>query len=236
LRLELLHRWDLEPNAAASLQQQLRHCIIRRDALGPVRLVAGVDSSYSRNGTGKAAAVVLSFPELHLIDRATATRDVRFPYIPGLLSFREAPVILDALKELRNPPDLLICDGHGWAHPRRFGIACHLGLLTGLPAIGVAKTLLTGQHEDLPAERGSWVPIIDQGELIGAAVRTSTRVKPVYLSVGHRISLATAVDFVLRCAPRYRLPETTRRAHHLAAQGTESPGSKRAKSQAARFV
>jgi deoxyribonuclease V len=161
---------------------------------------------------------VLSFPGLELCDHAAARQPAQFPYLPGLLSFREAPAVLEAIGRLRRPPDLLICDGHGWAHPRRFGIACHIGLLAGIPTIGVAKTLLIGRHAALRPDRGSWAPIVDAGEVIGAALRTSAGVKPVYVSVGHCITLATAIDFVLQCAPRYRLPETTRWAHRIAAQ------------------
>ncbi len=145
-----------------------------------------------------------------------ARRRTRFPYVPGYLSFREAPAVLAALAKLRTRPDLLLCDGQGRAHPRRFGLACHLGVLTGLPSIGVAKSLLLGVHGPLPEPKGSWVALKDKGEVIGAALRTRAGVKPVYVSIGHRVSLATAIDYVLRCTPRYRLPETTRLAHRLA--------------------
>ena len=140
----------------------------------------------------------------------------RFPYVPGLLSFREAPAALAALGQLKTSPDILLCDGHGLAHPRRFGLACHLGLLSGLPSIGVAKSLLTGEHAPPAQERGAWTPLLDGGEVIGAALRTRPGAKPVYVSIGHRISLESALQVVLRCTGRYRLPETTRQAHRLA--------------------
>jgi deoxyribonuclease V len=160
----------------------------------------------------KAAAAVLSFPALDLIETAAVKAEIRFPYIPGLLSFREMDAALAALRRLRIRPDLLLCDGHGLAHPRRFGLACHLGVLADLPAIGVAKSRLIGTHEDPAPERGSWTPLIDAGEIIGAVLRTRTAVRPVYVSIGHRVSLETAVRFVLACTRRFRLPETTRAA------------------------
>jgi deoxyribonuclease V len=143
-------------------------------------------------------------------------RKTRFPYVPGYLSFREAPAALAAMRRLRRDPDLIVCDGQGFAHPRRFGLACHLGLLANLPSIGVAKSRLIGEHAVLGSQRGEWVPLVDDGERIGVVLRTRTGVRPVYVSVGHRISLETAIDYVLRCTTRYRLPETTRQAHRLA--------------------
>jgi deoxyribonuclease V len=140
----------------------------------------------------------------------------RFPYVPGYLSFREVPAILGALASLDSPPDLILCDGQGLAHPRRFGLACHLGVLTGLPTIGVAKSRLIGTHVEVPQHKGAWVPLLDDDEIIGAVLRTRDGVQPLYVSVGHRVDLSTAIDFVLRCTTRYRLPETTRWAHKLA--------------------
>jgi deoxyribonuclease V len=164
----------------------------------------------------RAAVAVLDFPALALREQALARRPPTFPYIPGLLSFREIPVLLDALEKLTIVPDLLLCDGQGRAHPRRFGIACHLGVLTDLPTIGVAKSLLVGHYENLPDERGAWRPLLHQEEVIGAALRTRRGVSPVYVSIGHRVCLETAIDYVMRCCTKYRLPETTRRAHGLA--------------------
>jgi deoxyribonuclease V len=141
---------------------------------------------------------------------------VRFPYVPGYLSFREIPVVLAALARLRQQPDLILCDGQGIAHPRRVGIASHLGVLTGTPTIGVAKSRLIGEHEEPRAVRGVWSALRDGEELIGAVLRTRVGTKPLYVSIGHRVSLETAIEFVLACTTRYRLPETTRAAHRLA--------------------
>lgn len=209
--------WPVNTAQAIALQQQWRETVIREDGFDRVDTVAGLDVGFEdRNRRARAAVAVLSFPDLRLADSALARRPVSFPYIPGLLSFREVPVLLDALERLGTPPDLLLCDGQGLAHPRRFGLACHLGVLTGIPALGVAKSRLIGEHGRLPARRGAWQPLRDRGEIIGAALRTRTGAAPVYVSIGHRISLATAIEFVLACAPQYRLPETTRRAHRLA--------------------
>lgn len=164
----------------------------------------------------RAAVAVLSFPELTVIDRSVARLPTTFPYVPGLLSFREIPAILAALETLSVLPDLLLVDGQGYAHPRRLGIACHLGVLTDLPTIGVGKTRLVGTHDEPPPERGGWVPLRDAGETIGAVLRTRERVKPIFVSAGHRMSLESAIVWVMRCTTRYRLPETTRHAHMLA--------------------
>ncbi|MET0013765.1 MAG: deoxyribonuclease V [Sedimenticola sp.] len=214
---EKLHPWDVSPGEAREIQQQLRGRVITSDRLGKVRHVAGVDVGFEENGRiTRAAVVLLSFPGLKPEASAIARRPTGFPYVPGLLSFREIPAVLDALEKLERLPDLLLCDGQGIAHPRRFGIACHLGLLTDIPAIGVAKSRLTGTHGELPAAKGSWVPLMDGEERIGAVLRSRTNVSPLYISPGHKISLETAIDYVLACTPKYRLPETTRRAHRLA--------------------
>jgi deoxyribonuclease V len=214
---ELQHPWDVTPEEAVAIQQSLRGHIITHDAFGDVRLVAGVDIGFEDEGaTTRAAVVVLHFPNLTLHEYAISRRPTSFPYIPGFLSFREVPAALDALAQLATQPDLLLCDGQGYAHPRRMGIASHLGLLSGIPAIGVAKSRLIGQHRELSGERGAREPMYDAGEVIGVVLRTRTNVRPVYVSSGHRISLESAVEYTLRCAPKYRLPETTRRAHRLA--------------------
>jgi deoxyribonuclease V len=213
----LQHPWDVTPDEAIAIQNRLRGHAVTRDDFGPVRFVAGIDIGFEDDGaTTRAAVVVLHFPSLEPHISALVRRPTRFPYIPGLLSFREVPAALEALARLETPPDLLLCDGQGTMHPRRLGLACHLGLLSGIPAIGVAKSRLTGTHEPLPPERGAWVPAYDGDELIGAVLRTRTNVRPVYVSPGHRISLHSAIDYTMRCTPRYRLPETTRRAHNLA--------------------
>jgi deoxyribonuclease V len=213
----MTHPWPATATEAIALQRKLRERVIVEDQLGTVRTVAGLDVGPEGDGrVMRAAVAVLSFPDLKTADQVVARRPASFPYIPGLLSFREIPALLDALAKLGAMPDLLLCDGQGLAHPRRFGLACHLGVLTGMPSIGVAKSLLVGEHGLLPQARGSWRPLVHKGEIVGAALRTRSGVAPVYVSIGHRVSLATAIDYVLACAPKYRLPETTRAAHRLA--------------------
>ena len=199
------------------MQRELRAHLILTDHLEPVRRVAGVDVGFEAAGTvTRAAVAVLRYPELDVLETATARCPTTFPYVPGLLSFRELPAVLAALEQLREPPDLLLCDGQGIAHPRRFGIASHLGLLVDIPAIGVAKTRLCGTHAEPPHQRGAWTPLRADEEIIGAVLRTRIGVKPLYISPGHRIGLETALAYVMRCCTRYRLPETTRHAHRLA--------------------
>lgn len=211
------HGWALTPEEAIALQQQLRSEVVTQDQLREVRRVAGVDVGFEDDGeTTRAAVAVLSFPDLQLVEQAIARRPTQFPYIPGLLSFREVPAVLDALEKLRQSPDILLCDGMGTAHPRRFGIACHIGILVDLPSIGVGKSRLVGHHAPVPDEKGAWVPLIDKGETIGAVLRTRVKTNPLYISPGHRVSLETAIATVLRCTTKYRLPETTRCAHKLA--------------------
>ncbi|MEK7207875.1 MAG: deoxyribonuclease V [Pseudomonadota bacterium] len=209
--------WPRTVAQARAIQETLRGHVIAHDRLDGVQHVAGIDVGFENGGdVVRAAVVVLDFPSLVWREQAVAHRPTRFPYVPGYLSFREAPVVLAALKKLHVTPDLLLCDGQGLAHPRRFGIACHLGVLTDTPSIGVAKSRLIGTHEAVPAQKGAWAPLRDEGEVIGAVLRTRIDVKPVFVSIGHRLSLETAIDYVLRCTTRYRLPETTRLAHRLA--------------------
>jgi deoxyribonuclease V len=211
------HPWEISPTEAIAIQQQLRVEVVREDRLGPVRHVAGVDVGFEEGGVlTRAAVAVLGFPSLELVDHAIFHAATCFPYVPGLLSFREVPAVIGALEKLTVIPDLLLCDGQGIAHPRRFGIASHLGLLCGIPSIGVAKTRLIGEHIEPPDLRGASVPLIDHGEIIGAVLRSRHGVKPLYISIGHRVSLVTALDYVMACVTRYRLPETTRWAHRLA--------------------
>ncbi len=213
----LLSDWPTTVTAAATIQNRLRSRVIAEDRFTTITHVAGIDVGFEDDGRiTRAAVAVLRFPELELVDQGIARRPTTFPYIPGFLSFREIPAVLDALERLAITPDILLCDGQGIAHPRRFGIAAHLGVLLDRPAIGVAKSRLIGTHAPVPDERGAWQPLDDQGEIIGAALRTRAGAKPLYISLGHRVSLPTAIDLVLRCAPRYRLPETTRWAHRLA--------------------
>lgn len=209
--------WPTHIAEARAIQESLRGKIVARDRFAKIRTVAGIDVGFEKRGTiMRAAVVVLDFPGLTLREQAIARLPTRFPYVPGFLSFREAPAVLAAMKKLHTRPDLILCDGQGLAHPRRFGLACHLGLLLDISSIGVAKSRLTGTHGDVPEQKGGWVALEDKGEVVGAVLRTRTGVKPVYVSIGHRISLATAIDYVLRCTTCYRLPETTRHAHRLA--------------------
>jgi len=218
----VVHRWDLTPGEAIALQRELADRVVRADRIGEVRHVCGIDVGFERDGAiTRAAVAVLAFPSLERVEHAIARRRTSFPYVPGLLSFRETPAVLAALEQLRTRPDLLLCDGQGIAHPRRCGLASHIGLAAGLPSIGVAKTRLIGEHRAPRDRRGAWAPLIDAGETIGAVLRTRVGVKPVYVSIGHRVSLATAIGFVMACCTRYRLPETTRWAHALASQGVD---------------
>jgi deoxyribonuclease V len=217
MQIKHAHSWDLDPPAAMALQRELSLKLVLNDRLGPIRRVAGVDVGFEAYGAvARAAIAILAYPSLALLDTAIARRPVAFPYIPGLLSFRELPVVLDALTQLQQWPDLLLCDGQGIAHPRRLGIASHLGLLLDMPSIGVAKTRLYGHHGEVPIQRGAWTPLWAKQEPIGAVLRTRSGVKPLYISSGHRIGLETAIAYFLACCTRYRLPETTRHAHRLA--------------------
>lgn len=200
-----------------AIQQQLRQQVIMEDRFARLQRIAGVDVGFEQEGSvTRAAIAVLALPGLELVETALARRPTIFPYIPGLLSFREAPAILQALEALRESPDLLMVDGQGIAHPRRLGIAAHLGVWCDLPAIGVAKSRLVGRHQPLGSERGATQPLVDEAEIIGMALRSRTGVKPVYVSIGHRIALQTAVQVTLACLGKYRLPEPTRQAHQLA--------------------
>ncbi|KAB8318880.1 deoxyribonuclease V [Tolypothrix campylonemoides VB511288] len=218
MKISQLHTWSLTVDEAIKIQEKLKDEIITEDKLKePVQYVAGVDMGFEADGTiSRAAVAVLSFPDLQLQETSLARRPTTFPYIPGFLSFREIPAVLDALEKIKTIPDIILCDGQGIAHPRRFGIACHLGLIVDMPTIGVAKSLLVGKHEEIPDIRGSWQPLIHRGETIGAVLRTRVGVKPIYVSSGHKVSLRTAIDYVLRCTTKYRLPETTRIADKLA--------------------
>ncbi len=228
MRNGLLHRWDLNPKEAFKLQIELSDRIVRFNRRLSPRLIAGVDVSIARfSKAGRAAVVVLSYPELEIIDIAVSENEISFPYIPGLLSFREIPLILEAWKKLRVQPELIIVDGQGIAHPRRLGIASHLGLLLDVPAIGCAKSRLTGVHSPPAEEAGSRSMLIDRDEIIGAAVRTRRSVKPVYVSIGHKIDLPGSISWVLNCCRGLRLPEPTRQAH-LAAGGQISSPIRRA--------
>ena len=214
--------WPQSPAEAIALQRSLAPQVITADQLPKtICTVAGVDAGFEDQGrTTRAAVVVLSFPDLTPLDEALVRVPTSFPYVPGLLSFREMPAVLKALSKVKTEADIILCDGQGLAHPRRFGIACHLGVVCDRPTIGVAKSRLIGSHGEVPAEKGNWVPLMDKAEQIGAVLRTRTNTKPLFISSGHRISLETAIAIVMRCTPKYRLPETTRYADRLASSGT----------------
>jgi deoxyribonuclease V len=214
-----VHRnaWDLSPAEARALQERLSGQAELRDRLGAPALVAGIDVGFEDRGrVTRAAVAVLGFADLQLVESALARRPTAFPYVPGLLSFREIPAVLDALAALTCTPDLLLADGQGLAHPRRFGLACHLGWLLDTATIGVAKSRLLGEFSQPADQRGAWAPLLDRGDLVGAAVRTRHGVKPVFVSPGHRIDVASAVRLTLACTDRYRLPEPSRAAHRFA--------------------
>ncbi|MGH4028596.1 deoxyribonuclease V [Actinomycetota bacterium Odt1-20B] len=210
--------WPTDEARARVVQDELRGDVIR-DETGPLPgagTVTGVDVAYDdERDVVAAAVVVLDGASLDVVEEATAVGRVAFPYVPGLLAFREIPTVLAALGSLTADPGLVVCDGYGLAHPRRFGLASHLGVLTGLPTIGVAKNPFTFTYGELGAARGSAAPLVDSGEEVGRAVRTREGVKPVFVSVGHRVALDNAVAHTLRLTPRYRLPESTRRADAL---------------------
>jgi deoxyribonuclease V len=213
-----IHRWDLNPKQAVQIQNELRSkVVIEPYSVHQLNLIAGVDVGLPRGGKiARAGVAVLEFPSMKLVDQAWAEIPVTFPYVPGLLSFREIPVIIAAMDRLNTNPDLYLVDGHGLAHPRRFGLACHLGLWLDRVAVGCGKSILVGDHEPLESERGSVAPLMDAGETIGAAVRTRNKVKPVYISIGHRIDLPSAIKITLDCGCGLRLPEPVRWAHKLA--------------------
>lgn len=206
--------WSGSVAEARALQEQLRAQVEERDRLVVPRTVAGVDVSYDRGKPDLfAAVVVLDADTLEVVEVASERQPARFPYVPGYLSFRELPALLDAWRKLRRRPDLVICDGHGRAHPRRFGLACHLGVALDVPSIGCAKSRLVGTHRAPGPRRGSSTRLLHDGEVIGRVLRTREGTRPIFASVGHRVSLASAERWLLRLAPRYRLPEPIRAAH-----------------------
>ena len=212
-----LHEWQVTPARAIAIQHELFGRVVTEGNLGDVRFVAGVDISVPRIGKiARGAIVVLSYPELQLVEVQIAEREIDFPYVPGLLTFREAPVILPACEKLNTIPDLILVDGQGIAHPRRLGIASHLGVLWDKPTIGCAKSRLCGKYDPVGTERGDSAKLVDGKETIGAVVRTRTNVKPLFISIGHKMNLKTAVQWVLNCGCGYRLPEPTRLAHQAA--------------------
>jgi deoxyribonuclease V len=217
MRIHRRHAWDVTPKEAIALQQQLRSEVIadRPIDLAAVRLVAGVDVSV-KNDVSQAAIVVATFPGFRPVAIVRAMRPTPFPYVPGLLSFREGPVLEEAFEKLKVEPDVFLFDGQGLAHPRRFGIASHMGLWLGRPTVGCGKTRLCGRHGPVPPERGAWAPLVDEGDVIGAALRTRAGTNPMFISPGHLADTASAVELVLRCAPKFRIPEPIRLAHNAA--------------------
>jgi deoxyribonuclease V len=217
---------DLTAEAAARLQKRLASRVAVADRLGRVDIVAGVDVAYEKHGNRCTAAIaILRASDLSVMEIRMLDSTVRFPYMPGLFSFRELPAIHALLREISTIPDLLICDGQGIAHPRRFGLACHLGLMFDVPTIGCAKTPLVGAGAEPGRERGASTPLVDDDETVGCALRTRTGVKPVYVSPGHRLSVPTACQWILQLAHRFRLPEPLRLADHAARRGLARSGA-----------
>jgi len=227
MKAQYLHDWQMTPDQAKQIQRDLAAMVSRRNEVDDIFLVAGVDiSAPNSEGFARAAVAVLSYPELKLKETRVIEQRVTFPYVPGLLSFRESPLILAVCEKLNTDPDLILVDGQGIAHPRRLGLASHLGLLWDKPTIGCAKSRLCGGHQSVPPEPGSYADIIDHGEVIGAALRTKLGVAPIYVSIGHKVDLQFAITWALRCCRGLRLPEPTRLAHlaaggHLKATGAE---------------
>jgi len=213
------HRWDVAPREAIRIQRRIAPKVCLHNDFSAIRSVAGADIALdTKTNRGFAALVRFSFPEMRQLEVVHAAGELRMPYVPGLLSFREAPLLIEAFQKFREKPDILMCDGQGYAHPRRLGIACHLGLLLGIPTIGCAKSRLVGEYVEPGKWRGSTSPLFHLGEIIGMVLRTRDRVRPIFVSTGHRVGLKTAVEIAIACSPRYRVPEPTRRADALAGE------------------
>ncbi len=208
-------RWDFTPREAMRLQESLRQRVELEDRFGDIRYVAGADMAFDpATEVAFGGVIVYRFPSLEEVERRMARRKLRFPYVPGLLSFRECPILLAAFARLKTEPDLILIDGHGLAHPRRFGIACHIGILFDKPTIGCAKSRLVGEHEEPGVRAGSTTPLTLDGERLGVVLRTRDRVKPIYVTTGHRVSLASALGLVKQCVDGFRIPKPTREADH----------------------
>jgi len=232
MRLRVKHKWHISVTEAREIQEKLRQQWVGEDRLGTIRTVAGLDAAFVLTGSQAlraktsrwmarreanraiAAAVVYNYPEMEELERAYAVVRLHFPYVPGFLSFREIPALLAVLQKLRCAPDLLFCDGQGYAHPRRMGLATHLGIVLDLPTIGCAKSILIGTHGTLAEQQGAWVAMMDEEQIIGAALRTRAGVKPMYVSPGNRVSLQTALRLTLLVSDGKRIPRPTRDAHH----------------------
>ena len=214
MRVQALHEWEVSIARAKEIQLSLAKRVVTESEVIDPSLVAGIDiSAPDSQGVARGAVVILRYPELSIVEVEIAQGKLTLPYIPGLLSFRETPLILTACEKLINIPDFILIDGQGIAHPRRLGLASHVGLFLNLPTIGCAKSILSGQHKPVGEDTGSHTELLDNGELIGAALRTKYRVKPIYVSVGHKIDLESALQLVIKCCRGYRLPEPTRLAH-----------------------
>jgi deoxyribonuclease V len=226
MQIHALHSWNLTREEAVALQSELAGQVDTQTPLARCELIAGADVSYNRfSNTIYAGVVVLHREDGSVVEKQGAVCETAFPYVPGLLSFREAPALLEAFAKVQSEPDVIMLDGQGLAHPRRLGLACHVGLWLDRPCVGCAKSLLLGRFKDLGRKAGEEAPLVDRGEVVGKAVRTKTGVKPVYVSAGHRIDLDSAVQVVLACCRGYRLPEPTRQAHlHVNALRREGLG------------
>ena len=226
VKIESLHSWQVSTSQALEIQQKLAAQVSIKSEVTTPRFIAGVDiSAGKREEMSTGAVVVLQYPELRVVEIKVAQGKLDFPYIPGLLSFRESPLTLAVCQKLTITPDLILVDGQGIAHTRRLGLASHLGLFLNTPTIGCAKSILCGSHEAPGAEPGSYTEVVDRGEIIGAALRTKLGVKPVYVSIGHSIDLQTAIHWVMECCRGYRLPEPTRLAHLVAGGNLEPKGA-----------
>ena len=223
-----IHEWTMTPREAVELQKSLRERVRLAPLEREIKTVAGADISFNKYSTTLyAGIVVLRLPDLEVVEEVGVVSETELPYMPGLLSFRESPPILEAYAKLKHAPDAMMFDGQGLAHPRRVGIACHVGLLIERPTFGCAKSVLVGKFAEPPKERGAWTPLIDKGETVGAALRTKTNVSPIFVSPGHLIDLADAIALTLQCDGGYRQPEPTRRAHNLVnalRRGEREPG------------
>ncbi|MDP2571761.1 deoxyribonuclease V [Vibrio penaeicida] len=212
----IIHEWDISEAEALSLQKELSGKVTHTDDYKEIRFIAGVDVAYSKKDDMLVAAVViLDSKTLEVVESSISEGSEQFPYIPGLFSFREIPPLIEAFEKLNIQPDLIVCDGQGYAHPRRFGLACHLGVIFNKPSIGCGKTRLIGTHGEVGIHRGEKTCLTEGHEIIGNVLRTQDHINPIYVSVGHRISLSSACDWVLKLCPKYRLPETTRQADQL---------------------
>ena len=217
MEVKHLHNWDVSTKEAVEIQKELAAQIDVGDGIGTPSLIAGVDvSGANEERIAKAAIVMLDYPDLNVIETVIIEAEVNFPYVPGLLSFREMPLLIKVLEKLDAVPDLVLVDGQGIAHPRRLGLASHLGLFLDIPTIGCAKSRLIGTHGELPDNAKTWTELFDGNEVIGAAVRTKIKTNPLYISVGHKISLPKAIYWTLQCCKKHRLPEPTRLAHQAA--------------------